>query len=81
MTYEEIEQRLTSIFREVLDDPSITLHGEMTAEDVSGWDSVNHIMIAVAVESRFRIRFQTSEIQGLRNVGELIELISQKGGR
>jgi acyl carrier protein len=69
---------LTGLFREILDDDGLELTPETSAANVPGWDSMNHITIVVEVERRFGVKFQTSEIEELRNVGELIALIARK---
>jgi acyl carrier protein len=50
----------------------------MKASDVPEWDSLNHINLIVAIEARFKIKFKTSEIESLRNVGHLVEMIEKK---
>ena len=74
----EILARLTELFREIFDDDALVLKPEMAAADIPGWDSMNHITIVVAAEQRFGVRFQTSEIEELRDVGEFIALIAKK---
>jgi acyl carrier protein len=69
---------LTDVFRKVLDDPAITLTPETTAEDVENWDSLNHVFIVVEVEQRFGIKFQAAEMEELKNVGELVDLIERR---
>ncbi len=78
MTEAEIRARLTEVFRQVFDDDSITLHDAMTAKDVDGWDSLNHVNLVVATEKQFGVRFKTKEVNGLKNVGELMALIERK---
>jgi len=75
---ENIRTELTAVFREVFDDPAITLRDEMTAADVEAWDSLNHFALIIAVERTFRIRLTLAEIQRLDNVGALIKLIQLK---
>jgi len=74
----EIDARLTDIFRDIFDDDNLTLRPEMTAADVKEWDSFNHINLIVATEAKFGIKFQTAEIESLRNVGHFEELIAKK---
>jgi acyl carrier protein len=69
---------LTMIFRESLDNESLTLTEATTAKDVEGWDSITHVLIMVAVEKKFRVKFTAGEIQQLKNVGELAGLIRGK---
>jgi acyl carrier protein len=78
MDQAEIDSRLTSIFRDIFDDDAIVLRPETTAADVPEWDSFNHINLIVATEAKFGIKFQTAEIESLRNVGHFEDLILKK---
>lgn len=78
MNTEQIYSQLTGIFREVFDDPTVTPRPDMTAEDVKDWDSFNHINLIVAIEAHFKIKFKTAELEQLRNVGNLVEVIERK---
>jgi len=78
MNSSQILEQLTDIFHQIFDDDSIVLTPETTAEDISSWDSFEHINIIVAVELHFGIKFQTAETEELRNIGHLVELIQQK---
>ena len=72
---ENIHQRLTAIFHDVFEDDSIVVTPELTASDVPEWDSLSHIRLMLAVQSAFQVSFSAAQIAGLRNVGELAELI------
>ena len=74
----EIDNILTSVFRQVLEDDTIQLTPQTTADDVEGWDSMNHIFIVVELEKRFGIKFQAAEMEELKNIGELASLVKQK---
>ena len=78
MTDLEIYDQLTVVFRQVLEDDTIVLTPETTADDVDGWDSMNHIFIVVELEKRFGVKFQAAEMEELKNVGELATLVKQK---
>ncbi len=78
MTEPELYDGLNEIFRQVLDDDTIALTPSMTAEDVEGWDSMNHIFIVVEIEKRFSVKFQAAEMEELKNVGELASLLRAK---
>ncbi len=71
-------ETLNGIFREVFDDPSIILKRETTADDIDEWDSLSHINLVIAVETKFNIRFALGELQTLKNVGEMVDLIEKK---
>jgi acyl carrier protein len=70
--------RLTAVFHDVFDDDSIVLTRETTAADVEGWDSLMHVTLMMSIESAFKIRFVSSEVTGLKNVGQLADLIARK---
>ena len=78
MTTNDIYATLTDIFREIFDDPQIELRPDTTATDIADWDSFNHINLIVAAESRFGIKFQTSEVESLKNVGDMVATIERK---
>jgi acyl carrier protein len=71
----QIYSRLTRVFNQVFDDETIELTPQLTAKDVDGWDSLTHIRLILSVEKEFKIRFTTSEIGNLENVGDLAALI------
>lgn len=78
MTDTEIHDVLTTVFRQVLEDDTIQLTPTTTADDVDGWDSMNHIFIVVELEKRFGIKFHAAEMEELKNIGELSALVQQK---
>lgn len=75
---QELYAELGAIFRNVFGDDVPDPTPEMVADDVDGWDSLNHVRFIIAVESHFNIRFSTLEITNLKNVGDLVDLISDK---
>lgn len=75
---DEILQTLQPIFRDVLDDPELTIRPETTAADVSGWDSLSHLSLVAAIEKQYRVKFALGELQKLRNVEDMIQLIIKK---
>jgi acyl carrier protein len=74
----QIYSRLTRVFNEVFDDETIELTPQLTAKDVDGWDSLTHIRLILSVEKEFKIRFTTSEIGNLENVGDLTALVKAR---
>jgi acyl carrier protein len=70
--------RLALLFREVFNDPDLTIAPSTTADDIAGWDSMTHISLIVAVEQDFDVHFKASEMDGMQDVGELVRLIDAK---
>lgn len=63
---------------DILDDDSVTLRYDTTAQQVKNWDSLNHIQIIVALEKHFNIAFNFAELQKFKNVGEMCDNIVAK---
>jgi len=80
MRKEEIAGKLKSVFQKVFEENDITITREMTAQDVEKWDSFRHIQLINEVENAFRVKFKLREIMGMKNVGDLIDLIDLKQG-
>jgi acyl carrier protein len=73
-----VYDELNGVFREVFDDPALTVGPETTAADVPEWDSQNHIALIVATEAHFGVRFRTAELESLKNVSDFVRLIQAK---
>jgi len=78
MTSEEILKKLQPIFRDVLDQPDLVITRESNASSVEDWDSLAHINLVTATEKQFRVKFALGELQELKNVGDMCDLIAQK---
>jgi acyl carrier protein len=78
MDEKQIYARLSEVFESVFDDDSIQLTPALTAKDVDGWDSLTHIRLLLTVERSFKVKFSTTEIGKLENVGGLVALIQKK---
>lgn len=74
----QIYARLTEIFEDVFDEDALRITPELSAKDVDGWDSLTHIRLILTIEKAFKIKFSTSEIGKLENVGDLVQLIKAR---
>ena len=74
----QIYARLTALFQGIFDDDSISVTPELSAKDVDGWDSITHIRLMLTVERAFKVKFSTSEISNLKNMGNLVTLIQAR---
>ena len=78
MTHGEIHERLTEVFRDVFDDPTLEISDSTTAKDIEGWDSLTHINLIVATEEALGVSFTTKQVQALANVGDFMRLIASR---
>lgn len=75
MTREAIYEKLNEVFQDVFDDDSITVNAETTADDIEDWDSLEHINLVSAVEKEFGVKFTMAQVVGMKNVGEMVDVI------
>jgi acyl carrier protein len=78
MSKAAIYRKLEPIFRSVFDS-DVVLSEELDASQVPLWDSLTHIILAVEIEAQLGVRLTTEELAQLRNVGEMVTLLEQKG--
>ncbi len=78
MTRAEVYEKLNKVFQDVFDDETITVHDETTSEDIEDWDSLEHINLVVAVENEFDVDFNMGEVNKMKNVGEMVDIILQR---
>jgi acyl carrier protein len=71
-------EEVQEIFRDVFDDEELTITNGTGSGDIEDWDSLSHIRLIVALEKHFSIKFAFGELNDLKNVGEMLELIKEK---
>lgn len=74
-----INERLNEVFRSVFDDEDITVDRDTTADDIEDWDSLEHIRLIAAVEREFGVKFTMKEVSSMKNVGEMMDIIAERG--
>lgn len=74
----ELLNALNQIFCQVFDDDDIKIVPETTANDIDGWDSLSHVNLIVAIETKFNIRFTQKELLTFKNVGDLLNCTRSK---
>ena len=73
-----IFSRVQDVVRDVLDKPDLELRPDMVARDVEGWDSIAMVNIILQTQKTFGIRFKSTEIDELHNVGDFVSKIAAK---
>lgn len=73
-----IDDKILNIFRSVLLDENLALDAYTTAKHIPDWDSLTHINLIFTIEDEYGIRFSTSELDQIANVGDLQQLVNKK---
>ena len=78
MTREEVLAQVNEVIQDVFDDEDIVVTEETVASDVDGWDSLMHITLIGTVEDEFDIKFAMKDVVGMKNVGQMVDLIMEQ---
>ena len=78
MTREEVLEKVNAVIQDVFDDDSIRISDETVASDVDGWDSLMHITLIGTIEDEFDIKFAMKDVVGMKNVGQMVDLIMEQ---
>ena len=70
--------KLSDIFRVLFNRPDLELSDNLTAKDVPGWDSFNHVNLIINIEEEFGVQFTNDEVGGMQNFGNLKTLLASK---
>ncbi|MCF8381825.1 MAG: acyl carrier protein [Bacteroidales bacterium] len=74
----DVVTRLTIVFKNVFDNEALVLKDDLTANDVDNWDSLTHMILISDIEKEFEVKFKLKELNKMRNVGDMVDLLLQK---
>ena len=74
----EILEKVNEVFRDVFDDETIVVVEDTTADDIEDWDSLTHITLITEIESEFGFKFAMKDVLGMKNVGEMLDIIARE---
>ena len=74
----DILKKLQLIFQDIFEDDDLLITAESDADSVEGWDSLAHIVLIFAIEQEFKIKFALGELEAMKDVGDMVELMQKK---
>lgn len=80
MEMNEIFEAVQEIFRDNFDDEDLEITRETNSDDIEDWDSLEQINLLTAMEKKFSLKFKLEDVRGLKNVGDLLDLIQRLKG-
>lgn len=78
MTRKEMFDGVQDIFRDIFDEDDLVISDTTNSDHIEDWDSLNHINLVCAIEKEFSIKFALGELQELKDVGGMIDLMEEK---
>ena len=74
----DILDELQPIFQDIFEDDELSITAESNADTVKDWDSLAHIVLIFTIEQEFEIKFALGELEAMKNVGDMVELMQTK---
>ncbi|MBF0105607.1 MAG: acyl carrier protein [Deltaproteobacteria bacterium] len=73
-----ISEKLTKTILTTLKIDEFVITEAMTAGEIPGWDSLNHIKVIHSIEREYNISFRGMELIRMKNLGDLQRLVDNK---
>ncbi len=55
-----------------------SLKDEMTKDDIDKWDSMQQLILIMALEAKFGIRFETDDVFDIDTIGSVLNILNKK---
>jgi acyl carrier protein len=72
---------IADILRDVFDEEDLAITPEFSRKDNELWDSMNHLNIVFAIESKFKIKLGVVDIEEIQSVADILRIVKQKTGK
>jgi len=70
-------EEFRAVLEDVLEQEGLEVSPSTRAEDIPSWDSLNHVRLLIRLEQIHGVNFPVDEVEGVKNVGELLALIDR----
>jgi acyl carrier protein len=80
-TEDAILADVTDILRDLFENDELVVTPEYSRQNNEDWDSMNHLNIIFALESKYKIKFGVVDIEEIQTVADIIRLVKKKTGR
>lgn len=73
--------QVREVSADVFQVPADRISRDSSPETLENWDSVQHLNLVLALEQQFGIQFEPEEMDKMKNVGAIAELVQAKSGQ
>ncbi len=74
----QVFERLRAICADVFLIPREKIDATSSPETVDAWDSLQHLNLVLAIEQEFNVSFEPEDIEGMKSVGAISDLLQRK---
>ena len=76
--HSQLEQRLKKVFAEIFQLSPEEITDDTSPKNVPRWDSMNSMVLTMALEEEFNIQFTDQELVKMYDFGKIREAVTQK---
>lgn len=74
-----IDGKLLQVLVETLQVPPAQIQDQLSMQHVESWDSLRHMQLIAAIESKFDVQLGFDEIVSMRTVGAIRQVLNKHG--
>ena len=74
----EILNIVKEICSDIFNIENLDIVSNTNSTEIDQWDSLNHLNLMSSIEEEFNIKFDFEEIGSLKNICDIVKIISQK---
>lgn len=74
----EIEARVRTVFQNLFDVDPASVTTDSSADNVPGWDSMQHLNLITSLEQEFGVSLSDNEVVEMLSFGLIVEILAQK---
>lgn len=75
---ELILKKISEVLADIIDADALELKEQDSPQTVEDWDSLAHFQMVMEIQNEYGVKFNAAEIQGWKNVGDIINSIVSK---
>lgn len=75
---EQTFSSIKTIMEDIFKDTSLAITPQTSQNDISVWDSLNHVRIITAIEKEFNISFELTDMLSFSDVSSICETVIKK---
>jgi acyl carrier protein len=73
-----ILEQVRTIASDIFSVPLSSIRSDSAPETIESWDSIQHLNLAITLEENFGVQLSPEEIQRMRNIAQIVQLIETK---
>ena len=82
MGHDELCERVVEIIADIYEADNEGINMQTSMQEILNWSSLGQMTLIAELENKFGVEFSFDEIQSMRTVGRIVDVLSSKiGGR